>query len=194
MIIERIRRAGPGGFSLLEVVVVVAVIGILMALSIPTFLTYWRTSTIRAGAQEMVTLLNQARSLAIGHNASVCVQSAANNPSFTTRIRYQIGTTNCSLSANCPTAGVPCANTCTATAGVTPCIWTGPGTDSVGWLTLSNRIESRSPGGFLGQPYVVFTYLGSASPAGTFRVRIVDNPTSISDVQVTTSGRVRYTF
>jgi Tfp pilus assembly protein FimT len=56
-----------------EIIVVVAIIGILMAVSAPTIWTYFRTAALRAAAQELVTVLNGARELAIRLNTTVCI-------------------------------------------------------------------------------------------------------------------------
>jgi Tfp pilus assembly protein FimT len=61
------------GYSAAELIVVVAIIGLIMVISVPFFLTYWQTSTLRAGAEELVTVLNGARQLAIKENQTVCV-------------------------------------------------------------------------------------------------------------------------
>lgn len=176
MVLERIRRLGSHGFSLVELIVVVAVIGILTAVGMPTFITYWRTSTLKAGAQEVVALLNQGRQLAIKENESVCVKSDVSNPSYGTRLRYLRGT--CAAAA-----------TCASTGNVSPCIWTGAGTDGNGYVTLSNRIEMRPP-----TTDVVFTYLGASTPGGTYTVRVMDNTSGTSTVTVAASGRINYSF
>lgn len=85
MVLASIRRIASRGFSLTELMVAVAVIGIVAALSAPYFISYWRSATVRAGAEELATLLNGARQLAIARNTSVCV---AKDP---TRVRYLLG-------------------------------------------------------------------------------------------------------
>lgn len=65
---------------------VVAIIGIIMAVSMPLFLSYWRTSTLRAGAEELSAVLNSARQLAIKENTSVCVTNDG------TRVQYHLTT------------------------------------------------------------------------------------------------------
>jgi Tfp pilus assembly protein FimT len=82
----RIRALGQAGLTAAELVMVVAVIGILMATSMPFFISFLRTSALRAGAEEMTTVLSQARQLAIRDNTSVCV---TNNG---TAVQYRIGT------------------------------------------------------------------------------------------------------
>jgi Tfp pilus assembly protein FimT len=76
----------PGGYSAVELVVVVAVVGALMAASAPFFLSYLRTSTLRGGAEEMASVLNRARQIAIRDNTSMCVTNDG------TRVRFRIAT------------------------------------------------------------------------------------------------------
>lgn len=74
------------GFSAAELLVTVAVIGILAAIAVPYFLSYWRAATLRAGAQELAAVLNDARQLAISRNRSVCVSNDG------TRVRFHLDT------------------------------------------------------------------------------------------------------
>jgi type IV pilus assembly protein PilA len=67
-------RLSERGFGLAELIVVVAVIGLLAALAVPSFLTYWQSSALSAGAAEMASVLNRGRQLAIAQNTNVCVQ------------------------------------------------------------------------------------------------------------------------
>jgi Tfp pilus assembly protein FimT len=62
-----------------ELLVVVAVIGILAALGTPLALTYLQSAKVKAGAQELATVISGARQLAIARNSNVCVtlQAAA---------------------------------------------------------------------------------------------------------------------
>lgn len=87
MVRERVRRilAASRGFTLTELTVVVAVLSVIAALSVPTLWTYLRTATLRAGAEEAVTVLNGARQLAIRMNTTVCVSNEG------TRAQYRVG-------------------------------------------------------------------------------------------------------
>ena len=163
------------GFSLAELIVVAAVMGVLVAVGMPTFISYWRTSGLKAGAQEMVAVLNQGRELAIKENESVCVKGSGGAGTYGTKVRFLRG--NCSASS-----------LCSATANLSRCIWTGPGTDSSGYIELANRIEARPSAD------VVFTYLGAATTAGTYTVRSIDNTSATATVTVAGSGRINYTF
>ena len=110
----RIRPAlGVAGFSATELVVVVAVIGIIMAASAPTFFSYFRTAAVRAGAEEMSAVLNRARQLAIKDNRSVCVTNVG------TAVQYLVRTApDCSIIAE-------------------TVVWAGPGTDAAGVIRLA---------------------------------------------------------
>lgn len=78
-------RADARGFSMIELMVILAVIGIVAAFALPSFLTYWQGATLRAGSEELMTVLNDARQLAIASNNTVCVTTA------TTTIQYHVG-------------------------------------------------------------------------------------------------------
>lgn len=130
----------------------VAVIGIVMAASAPFFLSFIRTSTLRAGAEEMSTVLNRARQLAIQDNRSMCVTRTGSH------VQYRVG--------SCGGA-----------------VWTGPGTDGGGLIRLANDITVASG------PDVVFTYIGTATAAGTYTVANPQDGRTLS-VVVAPSGRV----
>ena len=73
------------GFTIMELMVDALIIGILSALALPMFLSYYRGATLRAGAEEVVTVLNTARQLAITANNTVCVSAT------TTSLQYHVG-------------------------------------------------------------------------------------------------------
>jgi Tfp pilus assembly major pilin PilA len=70
--------------------VVIAIIGILAAITIPVIARYTRAATIRAGGQEMRTALLQAKQLAITRRQNICVQ-----PVFAPFNGYQFRQNNC---------------------------------------------------------------------------------------------------
>lgn len=76
MVFQRLRRLDQRGWTLMELLVVVAVVAILAAIAIPVMWGYVRASTVRAGAQEMRTALQQAKQLAITTRNTVTLQAA----------------------------------------------------------------------------------------------------------------------
>jgi type II secretion system protein H len=85
---ESQRRRSVGrqeGFNLTELMVVVAIIGLLAAVSVPFFLSYLQAATLKTGAEEIAAFLNQGRQLAITNNQNVCVNITS------TTMRYRIG-------------------------------------------------------------------------------------------------------
>src|SRR5204863_7359704 len=65
------------GFSLPELVVFLAVVGILAAMSTPLFLNYYRTAQVRGAASDIAAYLNQGRQIALQRNTNVCVRITA---------------------------------------------------------------------------------------------------------------------
>ena len=111
----RNRTSNQQGFGLAELIVVVALIGILGALAVPSLLTYYQSSSLTAGAEQLAAVMNRARHLAISQNRSVCVERNGT----TVRLR--------------PTSTTP--PDCTGT------VWTGVGTDSAGVITIANNLQ-----------------------------------------------------
>ena len=62
------------GYSLIELVVVVAILGVLMSLGVPMFGEIMRNSAIRARAETVLGSLQQARSEALKRNATLWYQ------------------------------------------------------------------------------------------------------------------------
>jgi prepilin-type N-terminal cleavage/methylation domain-containing protein len=70
---RRTTTSGQGGFSLVEIVLVVSIMLILVVVATPMFLRYSQAAQARAAAAEIVSFLNQGRQLAIMQNRSICV-------------------------------------------------------------------------------------------------------------------------
>jgi Tfp pilus assembly protein FimT len=62
------------GLGLTELIVVVALIGVMGLLATPSLLSYWRSSSLTAGTEELTSVMHRARHLAIRQNTSVCVE------------------------------------------------------------------------------------------------------------------------
>ena len=78
-------RRPHAGYSLVEILLVVSMIGIMTALATPMFLRYYQGAQLRLAAEEVATFLNQGRQLAIMQNGSICVHIA------TTTMHYHQG-------------------------------------------------------------------------------------------------------
>jgi Tfp pilus assembly protein FimT len=94
----------------MELALVIAIVGILAALAMPSFLTYYRASTLRVASEEVAAFVNQGRQLGIRQNVGVCVHIGS------TALQYFLG------------------SSCSGTA------WTGPGTDSDGNMKIPQGI------------------------------------------------------
>jgi prepilin-type N-terminal cleavage/methylation domain-containing protein len=84
-------RAGRRGFTLAELMVTLSVIALVALAGTPYFIGYWQTAKLRGGAEELATVLNRARQLAIRNNTFVCVQRQAG----TNRVRFLVGNSGC---------------------------------------------------------------------------------------------------
>lgn len=151
----------PDGFSLNELVVIMAIIGVIAAFSLPTLTSLVQAQRTQGAARELVAMLNQARHLAITRNTSFSVEVQATPQGG--QVRYCSGT-------------------------VTPCpggnVWTGPGTGANGWMTMANGDR------IVLSPQITFTSLGASSTAGTLRVQNAEG-SSCLDVIVSAAGRIR---
>ena len=78
----RSRLWSQRGFGMTELIVVIALIGVLAVLGVPNLLTYWQTSTLGAGADEFAGILGRARALAVTQNTTVCVQVVGTSVRF----------------------------------------------------------------------------------------------------------------
>jgi type IV fimbrial biogenesis protein FimT len=107
------RPARTRGFTLVELLIVIALLVVVAAIGAPFYLSYQRAQETNGAARELITMLNQARQLAITRSTSFSVEAQANPQN---RVRLCSG-------------------------AVTPCpggIWTGPETDTAGWRVLDN--------------------------------------------------------
>lgn len=68
-----VRRAAARGFGLTELLVVIAVGAVLVAVAVPLGLSYYHGAQTKAGAQQIRSILNQARQIAIDERTFVCV-------------------------------------------------------------------------------------------------------------------------
>jgi len=141
-------KAQSTGAGLTELLVSAALVGIVTAISVPSFHSYVHGGALKAGAEELAALMNLARSVAIKENARVCVNR---DPAGSNRVRLLIAS----------------ANPCAAVASFYGAHGRGfdPRIDAGGWITLQNQVAVTAA-----TAEVVFTALGAAVPGGTYTV------------------------
>jgi prepilin-type N-terminal cleavage/methylation domain-containing protein len=66
--LKRWRASNEGGFSLIELMVVVAITGILLAMTLPPFVSWRKTLSYRQTAHGIQAMLKEAKSLTITRN------------------------------------------------------------------------------------------------------------------------------
>jgi len=74
------------GVSLVELSVMVFIIGIVSVLAVPSFISYSQAARLKAGAQELAAIINQARQVAISRNTTTCVVRSAD------KVYFRVGT------------------------------------------------------------------------------------------------------
>lgn len=82
---RRIRSRIVDGFSLTELIVVLAIMATMVMTAAPTLARYWDSWSLQAGARELATTINLGRQLAITTRTPVCVDVHASG------VRFRIG-------------------------------------------------------------------------------------------------------
>lgn len=117
----------PSGFTLIELMVTLAVLGVMMAIAIPSFRYVQNSSRLSAAANELVATLQLARMEAIRSNARVvvCASSAGtacdNSTSASGMLVFSDTNGDNALSAGettLRTSAIPVPTTMVASAGV----------------------------------------------------------------------------
>lgn len=73
--------ASKRGFTLIELMVAMAVLGILLTIAVPNFQAFLMNSRMASQANDLITALNMARSEAVKRAASVTVCASSNGTS-----------------------------------------------------------------------------------------------------------------
>lgn len=79
------KRERQAGFSVAEIGLVLAIMGLLAVLATPMFVRYYQGARLRVAAEEVATFLNQGRQIGIKENVGVCVHITS------TAMHYHIG-------------------------------------------------------------------------------------------------------
>jgi len=62
---SNIQHSSPRGFTLLEIIIAIAIMALILATVIPSLMTFRRSSILNTETQELITLANRARLLAV---------------------------------------------------------------------------------------------------------------------------------
>lgn len=81
-------RAGEAGFTLIELMVTVAVLAILLAIAFPSFTALVNSNRLTGNANALVAALQHARSEAVSRNASIVVCRSVNGTTCATGAQW----------------------------------------------------------------------------------------------------------
>jgi prepilin-type N-terminal cleavage/methylation domain-containing protein len=82
MVLRRLRVLDERGFSLTDLLITLVVMGIIAAIAWPYFDSFLKASRVKGGAQELATIINGARQLAIARNTIVCMVLESNKAKY----------------------------------------------------------------------------------------------------------------
>lgn len=85
------KKSAQSGFSLLEVMIVVAIIGIMAGFAIPGYFEYKERNKITSVANELYGNLQRVKSLAIRHNRNATITFTPNSYSIDYTMSTQAG-------------------------------------------------------------------------------------------------------
>jgi prepilin-type N-terminal cleavage/methylation domain-containing protein len=86
MVRERLCGLNAYGVTMTELLVVVAIVGIVSAVATPYFMSYMQSAALKAAAQELATMVSGGRQLAIARNTTVCVALSGNQALYKTGV------------------------------------------------------------------------------------------------------------
>ncbi len=126
------------GFTLAEILIVMATVTVIAGIAIFMFLSYLNTATLRGAADELATILGRGRQMAIAQNTRVCVEQTNDV------VRYHVGPNACNEAAWVGTGttadgSIALANTAQVSAATANVVFNRlGGADTTGTYTLTN--------------------------------------------------------
>lgn len=76
MLVSTLHRDGETGYTVVELLVAVAIVAIAMMVAVPSFIDFQRSASLSSSASNLVAVLNNARSEAMARGISTRVQPA----------------------------------------------------------------------------------------------------------------------
>lgn len=76
----RPRAAAQSGYSIAEMLVVVAIIGILSLITVPQFINYQHSNQLKSGMRQFMSDVRSARQTAISQGQQTMISAAVGNP------------------------------------------------------------------------------------------------------------------
>lgn len=113
-----IRSARRGGFTLVEIMVALAIIAMVMALAAPSMLTWIQNTQLRNAAESILGGIKQARYEAVNRNTTVAFELQDPNSTQWHVCLYDVTTNTCKAAAPDLHAGGPSDGSPNARAGI----------------------------------------------------------------------------
>lgn len=85
-------RLKNGGFTLIELMIGIAVAGVLLALAVPSFQNLMANNALRSSTADFITAVNTARAQAVNLRVNVTLEETGSSWSDGWRIKYGPGT------------------------------------------------------------------------------------------------------
>jgi type II secretion system protein H len=165
------------GFTLIEVLMVMIIMGIMLAIALPSFMGWRENLKYRETAREVASMLREAKSRAITNNQEQQVQFDPNQPNVSTRYGMRAST-----------RAYMCLSDWTSVSAVTNWTILDPQVKIVAATkTVADPLLDTNPPGSL-----QFTPNGAASAVGTVSIQDISGVTRFN-VNVTQTGRISVT-
>jgi prepilin-type N-terminal cleavage/methylation domain-containing protein len=165
-----------GGFTLIEGIIVITIVALLTAISIPSFIGWRANLKYRETAREVASMLREAKSRAITNNLEQQVQFSPNPPGVSTQYGMRAGTRAYMSVSDWPGA-----------SAVTNWTILDSQVKIVSATTTVTAPQSTNPPGS-----IQFTPNGAASSVGTVSIQDTSGVTRFK-VNVVQTGRISVT-